>query len=60
MRRRPARWATSADSPAGIPACANVSFGDGSVHFLRASMAVSFFKLLGNRHDGEILDASSY
>jgi prepilin-type N-terminal cleavage/methylation domain-containing protein/prepilin-type processing-associated H-X9-DG protein len=42
------------------PGGANCALGDGSVRFLKGSVATSTFKLLGNRHDGEILDAATY
>ncbi len=42
------------------PGGSNNAFGDGSVRFLKNSMSIKTATLLGNRHDGEILDATSY
>jgi prepilin-type processing-associated H-X9-DG protein len=42
------------------PGGANVSFADGSVRFLKDTIATSVMTLLGNRADGELLDSSSY
>jgi prepilin-type N-terminal cleavage/methylation domain-containing protein/prepilin-type processing-associated H-X9-DG protein len=42
------------------PGGSNCAFGDGSVRFLKNSVSASIFKVLGNRHDGEIVDAASY
>ncbi len=42
------------------PGIANCALGDGSVRHLKASMSPATLQLLGNRADGEILDASSY
>jgi prepilin-type N-terminal cleavage/methylation domain-containing protein/prepilin-type processing-associated H-X9-DG protein len=42
------------------PGCSNFAFGDGSVRLLKSSMNLGVLKLLGNRADGEILDADKY
>jgi prepilin-type N-terminal cleavage/methylation domain-containing protein/prepilin-type processing-associated H-X9-DG protein len=42
------------------PGGANFAFGDGSVRFLKSSMARRVFRLLANRADGEIISADSY
>jgi prepilin-type N-terminal cleavage/methylation domain-containing protein/prepilin-type processing-associated H-X9-DG protein len=42
------------------PGGANCTMGDGSVRFMKNSVSPSTFKLLGNRADGEILDAATY
>jgi prepilin-type N-terminal cleavage/methylation domain-containing protein/prepilin-type processing-associated H-X9-DG protein len=46
----------SSRHPGGV----NSAFGDGSVRFLKSSIAASTLWMLGNRADGEILDSSSY
>jgi prepilin-type N-terminal cleavage/methylation domain-containing protein/prepilin-type processing-associated H-X9-DG protein len=46
----------SSRHPGGV----NCALGDGSIRFLKSSVGVSTLGLLGNRADGEILDASSY
>ena len=38
----------------------NALFGDGSVRFLKDSVASETYRLLANRADGEMLDAGSY
>ncbi|WP_337173975.1 DUF1559 domain-containing protein [Paludisphaera sp.] len=42
------------------PGGANTLFGDGSVKFIKDSMAIGTFRLLVNRADGEVIDANSY
>jgi len=42
------------------PGGGNFSFGDGSVRFLKFSISRGVLKLLANRADGEVIDASSY
>ena len=42
------------------PGGANFSFGDGSVRFLKTSIAPSVFQLLCNRGDGEFVDADKF
>jgi prepilin-type N-terminal cleavage/methylation domain-containing protein/prepilin-type processing-associated H-X9-DG protein len=42
------------------PGGANCAFGDGSVRFLKNTIAPKVLKLLGDRADGEILDAATY
>jgi prepilin-type N-terminal cleavage/methylation domain-containing protein/prepilin-type processing-associated H-X9-DG protein len=42
------------------PGGGNFSFGDGSVRFLKNSIAPGVFRLLGNRADGEILDSDKF
>ena len=39
------------------PGGGNFSFGDGSVRFLKTSIAPAVFRFLANRADGEIIDA---
>ncbi len=39
---------------------ANTLFGDGAVRFMKDSVSAQAYRLLVNRADGEILDASSY
>ena len=46
----------SSHHPGGV----NTTMGDGSVKFLKNSISFGTAKLLGNRHDGEILDSASY
>jgi prepilin-type processing-associated H-X9-DG protein len=38
----------------------NVIFTDGSVKFLKTSMSARVLRLLGNRADGELLNANEY
>jgi prepilin-type N-terminal cleavage/methylation domain-containing protein/prepilin-type processing-associated H-X9-DG protein len=42
------------------PGGANVLFGDGSVHFLKSSIAIRTYWALGTRAGGEVLSADSY
>jgi prepilin-type N-terminal cleavage/methylation domain-containing protein/prepilin-type processing-associated H-X9-DG protein len=42
------------------PGGSNSAFGDGSVRFVKNSINRSTLRLLGNRADGEILDAAAY
>jgi prepilin-type processing-associated H-X9-DG protein len=42
------------------PGCANFLFCDGSVRFLKLSINSGVYRLLGNRADGEIIDAEQY
>jgi prepilin-type N-terminal cleavage/methylation domain-containing protein/prepilin-type processing-associated H-X9-DG protein len=42
------------------PGGANFAFGDGSVKFLKTSIASSVLKFLANRADGEIIDADKF
>ena len=42
------------------PGGANFAFGDGSVRFLKTSISPRIMKLLANRADGDIIDASFY
>jgi prepilin-type N-terminal cleavage/methylation domain-containing protein/prepilin-type processing-associated H-X9-DG protein len=42
------------------PGGANTLFGDGSVRFLKNSVAAGIFRLLVNRADGDVIDANSY
>jgi hypothetical protein len=46
----------SSKHPGGV----NSALGDGSVRFLKSSIAESTLGLLGNRADGEILDSDKY
>jgi prepilin-type processing-associated H-X9-DG protein len=63
---------SDAAAPAGDPAAlvggfasrhpggANFAFGDGSVRFIKSTVSPSIYQLLGNRADGEIIDADKY
>jgi len=42
------------------PGGANCSFGDGSVRFIKASISAGVLRLLGNRADGEFIDADKF
>jgi prepilin-type processing-associated H-X9-DG protein len=42
------------------PHGANFLFSDGSVRLLRQSISERVFRLLGNRADGEVIDADQY
>jgi prepilin-type N-terminal cleavage/methylation domain-containing protein/prepilin-type processing-associated H-X9-DG protein len=42
------------------PGGANCAFGDGSVHFIKASISPGVLRLLGNRADGEFIDADKF
>jgi len=42
------------------PGGANSAFGDGSVRFLKSSIAAGILRLLGNRADGEFIDADKF
>jgi prepilin-type N-terminal cleavage/methylation domain-containing protein/prepilin-type processing-associated H-X9-DG protein len=42
------------------PGGANCAFGDGSVRFLKSSIAPGVLRLLGNRADGEFIDADKF
>jgi prepilin-type processing-associated H-X9-DG protein len=42
------------------PGGANFAFGDGSVRFLKTSIAAGTFRLLANRSDGEIISADRF
>ncbi len=42
------------------PGGVNCAFGDGSVRFLKSSVAPTTLWMLGNRADGEILDSDKY
>ena len=42
------------------PGGANFAIGDGSVRFIKSSISPGVFRLLGNRADGEILDADKF
>ena len=42
------------------PGGGNFSFGDGSVRFLKTSIAPAVFRFLANRADGEIIDADKF
>jgi prepilin-type processing-associated H-X9-DG protein len=42
------------------PGGANAALGDGSVRFLKNSISAAIMKFLGNRADGEIIDADKY
>lgn len=38
----------------------NMLFGDGSVRLIKRSIRLDVFRLLGNRHDGNLIDAEAY
>ncbi|WP_165227423.1 DUF1559 domain-containing protein [Aquisphaera insulae] len=42
------------------PGGANFAFGDGSVRFIKSSIATNVFGLLANRADGEVIDSDRY
>jgi prepilin-type processing-associated H-X9-DG protein len=42
------------------PGGANTAFGDGSVRFIKASISPGVLRLLGNRADGEFIDADKF
>jgi prepilin-type N-terminal cleavage/methylation domain-containing protein/prepilin-type processing-associated H-X9-DG protein len=42
------------------PGGANCAFGDGGVRFIKSSIAIGVLRLLGNRHDGEFIDADKF
>jgi prepilin-type N-terminal cleavage/methylation domain-containing protein/prepilin-type processing-associated H-X9-DG protein len=42
------------------PGGANFSMGDGSVRFLKTSITAQVYRLLGNRADGEMLNANEF
>jgi prepilin-type N-terminal cleavage/methylation domain-containing protein/prepilin-type processing-associated H-X9-DG protein len=42
------------------PGGANCAFGDGSVRFIKASISPGVLRLLGNRADGEFIDADKF
>jgi prepilin-type N-terminal cleavage/methylation domain-containing protein/prepilin-type processing-associated H-X9-DG protein len=42
------------------PGGANCAFGDGSVRFLKSSISAGVLRLLGNRADGEFIDADKF
>jgi prepilin-type N-terminal cleavage/methylation domain-containing protein/prepilin-type processing-associated H-X9-DG protein len=42
------------------PGGANVTFGDGSVRFLKSSVSLGILKLLANRADGEIISSDQF
>jgi prepilin-type processing-associated H-X9-DG protein len=42
------------------PGIINAAFGDGSVRYLKSSIAPATLWMLGNRADGEILDSDKY
>jgi len=42
------------------PGGANCAFGDGSVRFLKSSISPGVLRLLGNRADGEFIDADKF
>ena len=42
------------------PGGANCAFGDGSVRFIKTSIAAGVLRLLGNRADGEFIDADKF
>ncbi len=42
------------------PGGANCAFGDGGVRFIKASIAAGVLRLLGNRADGEFIDADKF
>ena len=42
------------------PGGANFAFGDGSIRFLKTSIAAGTFRLLANRADGEIISADRF
>jgi prepilin-type N-terminal cleavage/methylation domain-containing protein/prepilin-type processing-associated H-X9-DG protein len=42
------------------PGGGNFSFGDGSVRFLKSSIAPSVFRLLANRADGEVISSDKF
>jgi prepilin-type N-terminal cleavage/methylation domain-containing protein/prepilin-type processing-associated H-X9-DG protein len=42
------------------PGGANCAFGDGSVRFIKTSIAGGVLRLLGNRADGEFIDADKF
>ena len=42
------------------PGGANFAFGDGSVKFLKAGISKKVFRRLGNRADGELVDAGQF
>ena len=42
------------------PGGANISLGDGSVRFLKATVKPRVYRLLGNRADGDVIDADEY
>jgi prepilin-type processing-associated H-X9-DG protein len=46
----------SSAHPGGV----NVLFGDGSVHFIKDSVALNVWRALGTRNGGEVLSNSDY
>jgi prepilin-type N-terminal cleavage/methylation domain-containing protein/prepilin-type processing-associated H-X9-DG protein len=42
------------------PGGANFAFGDGSVRFLKSTLAPEIFQLLANRNDGEMISGDKY
>ena len=45
---------------ATTPAAANFLFADGSVHFLKSSIAIKTYWALGTKANGEIISSDSY
>jgi prepilin-type N-terminal cleavage/methylation domain-containing protein/prepilin-type processing-associated H-X9-DG protein len=42
------------------PGGSNFAFGDGSVRFIKSSIAAKVYQHLGNRADGEVIDSDQY
>ena len=61
-----ARWATTSPRSASAPPSSNhpggvnVAFADGSVHFIKNSVAPNTWWALGSRNLGEVISSDAY
>ena len=56
----PANWRIMHGASSQHPGGVNVLFGDGSVHYIKDSIAITTWQALGSRNGGEAVSADSY